>query len=132
MVDFLAAISSRPIVSRGIEVEADDEFQEYKELGFGLCYESGVLHQVALHSGLGDSSYARYERELIHGVVFGYSEDDVRQEMGSPVFEGGGIAGSLARFSAGSSTSGEAIPSTSNSGRWARACRRLLLAWSDG
>jgi len=93
VVDFLAAISSRPIVSRGIEVEADDEFQEYKELGFGLCYESGVLHQVALHSGLGDSSYARYERELIHGVVFGYSEDDVRQEMGSPVFEGGGNSG---------------------------------------
>ncbi len=90
---FITNMAVAAEVTTDTENNADDEFIEFKKLGFGLCFQSGVLQQIALHSGSDGSSYSRYQPALINGLAFGSTEIDIKGKMGAPDFEGGGNAG---------------------------------------
>ena len=93
LVKFIAQFAVLPLAIVDKEDDADDEFLEFKEYGFGFYFEKDVLLSITLHSIDNASGYVSYENPLPFGVSFGQSMSDVEKILGEPDSAGGGRKG---------------------------------------
>ena len=90
LLAFIIEYGANALFTVDKEDDADNEFAEFKEQGFGFYFENDVLLSISLHSAKNDPSYAKYKKALPSGLNFGDSKANVIAKLGNPDELGGG------------------------------------------
>lgn len=87
---FLEGIEITPLITVDKDDGADDEYIEFKELGFNFYFEHDILDSIFLFSADNDEEYLEYACSLPDGLTFNQSKQEVLNLLGHPFSEGGG------------------------------------------
>jgi len=87
---FLKQVCATPEITIDKEDGADDEYIEFKELGFGLHFMSDILSAIHFHSEYDISDYKMYYHPLPMGIHFKQSKSEILAFLGEPDDKGGG------------------------------------------
>lgn len=91
ILDFLDGFSSsKPIVTIDDADGANEEYIEFKSLGFCLYFDDESLISIFIHSAEDGTDYSAFECPLHMGLSLKMTRADVELLLGSPSQKGGG------------------------------------------
>jgi hypothetical protein len=91
VLQFLGRLTGRnPVITTDNSDGANDEYIEFKEYGYCLYFDGGVLDSIFLHSAEENSDYLEFGLHLPMLLHFSMSKKKVIDLCGLPKAEGGG------------------------------------------
>jgi len=88
---FIEQLSIAPEVYIDKDDGADVEYIEFKEYGFCLYFDEGILDSIFIYSEKNDEDYEGYSLSLPMGISFNNSKSDLIKLLGVPSSKGGGV-----------------------------------------